>query len=139
MSFQLKNTGQLPSHKDHNHGIDHVDGKQPPYGPIYSLSENEQSILRVYIDKNLANGFIRPSKSPSGAFILFVSKPNKGLRLCVDYRGLNNIIIKNWYHLLLIDESLDRLDQAKLFTKLDLIDAYYLICIKKDDKQKTVF
>ena len=84
-------------HKDHDHAIDLVDDKQPPYGPIYSLSENELSILRAYIDKNLANGFIRPSKSPADAPILFVPKTNGGLRLCVDYRGLNNLTIKNQY------------------------------------------
>ena len=137
--FSIENAGHLPPHEDHDHAIDLIDGKQPPYGPIYSLSENELSILRAYIDKNLANGFIRPSKSPSGAPILFVPKPNGGLRLCVDYRGLNNLTIKNRYPLPLVGKSLDRLGRAKQFTKLDLTDVYYWIRIKKGGKWKTAF
>ena len=137
--FSTKNAGHLPVHEDHDHAIDLVDDKQPPYGPIYSLSENELSILRAYIDKNLANGFIRPSKSPAGAPILFVSKPNGGLRLYVDYRGLNNLTIKNRYTLSLVGESLDRLGRAKEFTKLDFTDPYYRIRIKKGDEWKTAF
>ena len=132
--FPVKNAGHLPPHKDYNHTIDLVDGKQSPYGPIYSLSENEFSILGAYIDKNLANGLIRPSKSPLCAPILFVPKPNGGLQLCVDYRSFNNLTIKNRYPLPLVDESLDRLSQAKQFTKLDFTDAYYWICIKKGNE-----
>ena len=137
--FSTKNASQLPPHEDHDHAIDLVDGKQPPYGPIYSLSENELSVLRAYIDKNLANGFIRPSKSPVGAPILFTPKSNGTLRLCVDYRGLNNLTIKNRYPLPLVGESLDRLGRAKQFTKLDLTDAYHRIRIKKGDEWKTAF
>ena len=83
--FLVKNAGHLPPNEDHDHAIDLIDGKQPPYKPIYSLSKNELSIFRAYIDKNLGIGFIRPSKSSSGALILFVPKPNGGLQLCVDY------------------------------------------------------
>ena len=82
--FSTDNASHLPLHEDHDHAIDLIDGKQPPYEPIYSLPENELSIFRTYIDKNLANGFIRPSKSPAGAPILFMPKPNGGLRLYVD-------------------------------------------------------
>ena len=79
----VENAGHLPPHEDHDYAIDLVDRKQP-HGPIYSLLENEFSILRTYIDKNLADGFIRPAKSPSSAPILFVPKPNGGLRLCIN-------------------------------------------------------
>lgn len=137
--FSVENAGHLPPYEDHDHAIDLVDGMQPPYGPIYSLSKNELSILRTYIDKNLTDGFIKPSKFPSGALILFVPKSNGGLRLCVDYRGLNNLTIKNRYPFSLVGEFLDKLGQAKQFTKLDLTDAYYRICIKKDDEWKTAF
>ena len=137
--FFAENTSHLPPHKDHDHAIDLINGKQPPCRPIYSLSENDSSILPAYIDKNLANGFIRPSKSTSNTPILFVPKPNGVLQLCVDYRGLNNITIKNWYLLSLVGESLDRLYQAKQYIKLNLTDAYYRICIKKAVKWKTAF
>ena len=69
----------------HNHAIKLVEGQQPPYGPIYSLGPVELETLKAYIETNLANGFIRPSKSPAGAPILFDRKSDGSLRLCVDY------------------------------------------------------
>ena len=107
----------LPERTEFNeHAIDLEDGKQPPYGPIYSLGPVELETLKTYIETHLKTGFIRPSKSPAGAPILFDKKPDGSLRLCVDYRGLNNLTIKNRYPLPLIGESLDRLGQAKRFT-----------------------
>ena len=117
---------ELPEHTGiNNHAIELVDGQQPPYGPIYSLGPVELETLKAYIETNLADGFIRPSKSPAGAPILFDRKSNGSLRLCVNYRGLNNLTIKNWYPLSLIGESLDRLERAKRFTQLDLTSAYH--------------
>ena len=95
------------------HAIELEEGKQPPFGPIYSLGPVELETLKTYIKTNLANSFIRPSKSPAGAPILFDWKPNESLRLCMNYWGLNNITIKNQYPLPLIGESLDRHGQAK--------------------------
>ena len=65
--------------------IELVDDWQPLCGLIYSLSPLELEILKAYIENNLTNNFIKPSKSPAGAFILFNKKPNSSLRLCVDY------------------------------------------------------
>ena len=108
---------ELPEHTGINdHPIDLLDDKQPPYGPIYNLGSVELETLKTYIKANLASGFIRPSKSPAGAPILFVRKKDGSLRLCIDYRGLNNLTIKNCYPLPLIGESLDRLGCAKRFT-----------------------
>ncbi len=137
--FSIDNAGHLPLNEDHDHAIDLINGKQPPYEPIYSLSKNELSIFQTYIDKNLAHGFIRLSKSSAGAPSLFVPKHNGGLRLYVDHRSLNNPTIKNRYSLLLVGKSLDRLGQARKYTKLDLTDAYYRIRIKKKDEWKTAF
>ena len=89
------------------HIIKLEEGKQPPFRPIYSLGPVELETLKTYIKTNLANGFIRPFKSPAEVLILFNRKPDGSLRLCMDYRGLNNITIKNQYPLFLIDESLD--------------------------------
>ena len=114
-------------------------GKQPPYGPIYSLGPVELETLKTYIETHLKTGFIRPSKSPAGAPILFDKKPDGSLRLCVDYRGLNNLTIKNRYPLPLIGESLDWLGQAKRFTQLDLTSAYHRMRIKEGDEWKTAF
>ena len=77
--FSIKNAGHLAPHEDYNYAIDLIDNQQPPYGLIYSLLENELSILQAYIDKNLANGFIRPSKSLASALVFFVPKLNRGL------------------------------------------------------------
>ena len=89
--------------------------KQSPYEPIYSLRPVELKMLKIYIKTNLANGFSRASNWPIGAPILFVHKPNSSFCLCINYQGLNNLIIKNWYPLPLIGKSLDWLGQAKQF------------------------
>ena len=115
--FSAENAVELPENTGMNeHAIELEEGKQPPFGPIYSLGPVELETLKTYIETNLANGFIRPFKSPAGALILFNKKPDGSLRLCVDYWGLNNLTIKNRYLLPLIGKSLDRLDQAKRFT-----------------------
>ena len=82
-------------------------GEQLLFGPIYSLRPVELEILKTYIKTSQANGFIQSSNSPTGVPILFDKKPDKSLRLCVNYCGLNNITIKNRYLLLLIGKSLD--------------------------------
>ena len=89
------------------HVIELEEGKQPPFRPVYSLGPVELETLKTYIKTNLASGFIRPSKSPAGASILFDRKPDRSFRLCVDYWGFNNITIKNQYLLPLIGELLD--------------------------------
>ena len=99
----------------------------------------ELETLKAYIETNLANGFIRPSKSPAGTPILFDRKSDGSLWLYVDYRGLNNLTIKHWYPLPLIGESLDRLRRAKQFTQLDLTGAYHQMRIREGDKWKTAF
>ena len=116
------------------HAIELKDDKQPPYGPIYSLGPVKLETLKIYIENNLANGFIWTLKSPAIASILFVCKPNGSLRLCIDYQGLNNLTIKNRYLLALIGESLDRLRQAKRFTYLHLTSAYHWIKIKEGNE-----
>jgi len=87
----------------------------------------------------MEKGWIRPSKSLAGVLILFVLKLDGTIRLYIDYRGLNKVTIKNRYLLLLVSEMLDRLSRAKIFTKLDLRDAYYRLRIKEGDEWKTAF
>ena len=95
--------------KLNQHAIELQKDQQPSYGSIYSLGPVKLKMLKTYIETNLANGFIRPSKSPANAFILFVGKPNGSLYLCMDYRSPNNLTIENRYPLPLIGELLDRL------------------------------
>ena len=137
--FDTEKAEMLPEHAAHDHAIDLFPEKQPPHRPIYSLSPKELEVLRNYLQENLKRGWIRPSKSPAGAPILFVQKKDGSLRLCVDYRGLNEITIKNRHPLPLVQESLDRLAGAKIYTKLDLKDAYHRIRIKSGDEWKTAF
>ena len=107
---------------------------------MYSLSELELKALREFLDAALTSDKISPSRSPTGASILFVPKSGgRGLRLCVDYRGLNKIIVRNRYPLPLIDELRDRMTGAKRFTKLDLMTVYNNIRIKKENEYKTAF
>ena len=138
--FSTENAAELPENtKMNKHAIKLEEGKQPSFGPIYSLGPIELEMLKTYIKTNLANGFIWPSKSSAGAPILFDQKSDKSLRFRVDYRGLNNIMIKNWYPLSLIGKSLNELGGAKQFTQLDLTNAYHRIKIYEGDKCKTAF
>ena len=138
--FSAENAVELPENTGMNeHIIELEDDKQPPFSPMYSLGSVELETLKTYIETNLANGFIWSSKSPAGALILFDRKPDGSLRLCVDYRGLNNITIKNRYPLPLIGKLLDQLGRARRFTQLDLINAYYRMRIREGDKWKTAF
>ena len=115
--FSAENAAELLENNGINeHTIKLEEGKQPSFGLIYSLGLLELGILKTYIETNLANGFIHPSKSPTKISIFFDWKPNGSLRLCIDYRGLNNITIKNQYLLPLIDESLNCYGQARQFT-----------------------
>ncbi len=95
--------------------------------------------MKVYIKNNLDSSFIRPSKSPARALILFNKKLDDSLGLYVDYRGLNNLTIKNQYPLLLIRKSLDQLGRDQRFTQLNLTNAYHQIRIREDNKWKTAF
>ncbi len=133
--FLPKLATKLPEHpKINDHAIELVDDWQPPYKPIYSLGPVKLETLKAYIKNNLANGFIRSSKSPAGAPIFFDKKPDGSLRLCVDYRGLNNLTIKNWYLLPLVRELLDRLGRARCFSSHDRTNAYYQMRIREGEE-----
>jgi hypothetical protein len=134
-----KDYKELPKRSEHDLRIELEEGKQPPHYPMYNLSVSELETLRKYIDEYLSRGWIRRSRSPAGAPMLFAKKKDGTLRLCVDYRGLNKITIKNRGSLPLITESLDRLKQAKIFTKLDLKEAYHRVRIAEGDEWKTAF
>ena len=138
--FSPELASELPEYTGINdHAIKLVDDWQPPYGPIYSPGSVELETLKTYIETNLKNGFIRPSKSLVRAPILFDKKPDSSFRICVDYQRLNNLTIKNQYPLLLVGESLDQLGRARQFIQFDLTSAYHQMRICKGDEWKTVF
>ena len=126
-------------HRDEDHAIGLEPGTIAPFGPLYNLSKHQLKILCECIDENLQNGFIQASKSLAGASVLFTPKLDGTLRLCVDYRGFNAITMKNHYTLLFINEILHRLNSAQVFTKIDLKNAYYRLCIRGGDEWKTTF
>ena len=136
----LDPTTGLPPHREYDLSIELDESKPlPAPGKIYPLSPAETQSLEEYINEALALGRIRPSRSPLGAPCFFVKKPNGGLRLCIDYRGLNAITQKNAYPLPLISDIFDRLGKARRFSRLDLPEAYHLLRIKKGDEWKTAF
>ncbi|PRP82731.1 hypothetical protein PROFUN_09816, partial [Planoprotostelium fungivorum] len=130
---------ELPEHGPFDMEINLVGDKIPPMGPLYQMSEAEMNIVHTYVTDMTKKGLIRASKSPCGAPILFAKKKDGTLRLCVDYRRLNDVTVKSTYPLPLIDEMLDRIRTGKIFTALDLKNAYWLVRIKKGDEWKTAF
>jgi len=106
---------------------------------LYPLSKKELDTLWDYIKEMEDHGKIRRSSSPIGAPILFVPKPDGTLWLCVDYRGLNKIAIKNKYPLPLMNELRSRLGKATIFTILNLKNGYYHIRMAEGEEWKTTF
>ena len=95
--------------------------------------------MEEYIEDSLAVGSIRPSASSAGATFFFVGKKDKTLRPCIDYRGLNDITIKNQYPLPLLSSAFKPLQGAIIFSKPELRNAYYLVRIREGDEWKTAF
>jgi hypothetical protein len=103
------------------------------------MSPKELEELKIQLQDLLDKGFIRPSSSPWACSALFVKKKDETLRLCVDYRPLNAVIIKNKYPLPWIDILFDQLVGAKVFSKIDLRSGYHQIKIRPEDIPKTAF
>lgn len=138
--FREKPTNEtLPKHQPWDHEIPLEPGKVPGWGPIYQQSAAELQHLKEYIDENLKKGFIRPSTSSAASPTLYVPKKDGPDRLCIDYRNLNSITVKDRYPLPLINELHDRLEGAKFFTSLDLRGAYNLVRMKEGEEWKTAF
>jgi hypothetical protein len=137
--FSRTNANKLAEHRPYDLKINLEEGKSPPLGTMYSLSQVEIAALRKFLDENLSAGFITPSESSHGAPVLFVKKKDGSLRLCVDYRGLNAISKKDRYPLPLISDLLDVPRKARVYTKIDLAHAYHLVRIAEGDEWKTAF
>jgi hypothetical protein len=114
-----------------------IPGSNPPCGRVLRHSQLERQEVEQQITFLLEKGLIRPSSSPYGAPVLFVRKKDGALRMCIDYRGLNKITVKNKYPLPRIDDLLDRLQGAKFFSSLDLCSAYHQVRLVDSDVPKT--
>jgi len=134
---------ELPKDLPPRRGIDHVIevvlGVAPPAKAPYRMSHEELKEFKVQLEELFAKRYIKPSKSPYGAPVLFVHKKDGMLRMCVDYRALNKVTVKNRYPLPRIDDLFDRLSGAKVFSRIDLHLGYYQIRIAEGDEEKTVY
>jgi len=137
--FEKEEADKLPPHRPYDITIDLIPNSQLYFGPIYSLTVVEIETLKNYIKDNLRKGFIRKSKSPAGAPVLFVKKHDGSLRLCVDYRRLNAITIRNSYPLPKINDLIESFKKAIIFTRLDLRSAYNLVRVKEGHEYLTAF
>ena len=115
-----------PQQRQVSHTIPTEPGAKPPFRPMYRLSPLELAEVERQVKELLLNNLIEPSTSPYGAPILFVGKKDGTLRMCIDYRALNKITIKNKYPLPLIDQLMDQLSGAKVYTSLDLASGVWL-------------
>jgi hypothetical protein len=116
---------ELPPDRD----VKFVVELMPEAGPVakspYRMSSDELDELKKQLKKLLEQGFVRPSASPWGSRVLFVEKKDETKRMCIDYRTLNSMTIKNKYQLPRIEDLLDRLKKAKFFSKIDLRSGYH--------------
>ena len=96
-------------------------------------------VVKAQLEELLSKGFIRPSTSPWGAPILFVKKKDGSLRLCIDYRQLNQATIHNQYPLPRIDELFDQLHGSRVYSKIDLRSGYHQLRVRENDVSKTAF
>ncbi|KAH9246801.1 hypothetical protein BASA81_015650 [Batrachochytrium salamandrivorans] len=136
--FSQSEADILPEHREFDCSIDLKPGVEPSHGKIYQLTREEDTVLQEWISDNLRKGAIRSSSSPHGAPCFFVKQKDK-LRLCMDYRGLNQNTVKDRNPIPLISEMLRTLSTGKVFTTLDLRGAYNLLRIRKGDEPKTSF
>jgi transposase InsO family protein len=129
----------LPPDRGVTHKIELIPGATPPARSPYRMSDLELAELRTQLRELVDQGYIRPSSSPFAAPVLFVKKKTGELRMCVDYRALNDITIKNRYPLPRIDEIFDQLRGARVFTKIDLRSGYHQIRVDEESVPRTAF
>ncbi|KAJ9547511.1 hypothetical protein OSB04_020054 [Centaurea solstitialis] len=129
----------LPPPRQVEFHIDLIPGAVPIAKSPYRLAPSEMQELSSQLQELLDKGFIRPSSSPWGAPVLFVKKKDGSFRMCIDYRELNKITIKNRYPLPRIDDLFDQLQGATYFSKIDLRSGYHQMRVREEDVAKTAF
>jgi len=137
--FSEKEARILPPSQCVDDAILLVDRAKPPFGRMYSMSDAELKEVRKWIFENLFKSFIRASSSSTASPILFVKTKDGSLRLCVDYRALNDVTIEDRHPLPRIEETLNQIRGYRYFTRLDLRAYFNQIRIKEDDEWKTGF
>lgn len=137
--FNPQEANKLPPNRSIDHAIDLVPGAIPPAKKAYGVSRQEGEVIKAYIEDMKGKKYIRNSTSQYAAPTLIVKKPDGGLRVCVDYRGLNALTIKNRNTPPLIKETLQRLCKARFYSKFDIIAAFNEIRMRPGDEHKTAF
>jgi hypothetical protein len=129
----------MPPDRDIEFSIELLPGTAPISKKAYRMDVKDLIELKKQIEELLEKGFIRPSSSPWGALVLFVNKKDGSRRMCVDYRSLNEVTIKNKYSLPQIEDLFDQMRGAKVFSKTDLRLGYHQLKIRTEDIPKTAF
>jgi hypothetical protein len=129
----------MPPERKVEFAIELLPGTAPIFKRAYRISGPELVELKKQIDELLEKGYIRPSTSPWAAPILFVEKKDGTKRMCIDYRALNEVTIKNKYPLPRIEDLFDQLRGASVFSKIDLRSGYHQLRIRPSDIPKTTF
>ncbi|GJV22612.1 putative nucleotidyltransferase, ribonuclease H [Tanacetum coccineum] len=135
----LEDLSGLPSQRQVEFRIDLVPGVTLVAKSPYRLAPSEMQELSRQLQELQDKGFIRPSHSPWGAPVLFVKKKDGSLRMCIDYRELNKLMIKNCYPLSRIDDLFDQLQGSCYFSKIDLRPGYHQLRVHEDDIPNTAF
>jgi hypothetical protein len=129
----------MPPDRDVEFSIELLPGTAPISKRPYRMDVKDLVELKKQIEELLEKGFIHPSLSPWGAPVLFVNKKDGSRRMCVDYRSLNEVTIKNEYPLPRIEDLFDQMKGAKIFSKIDLRSGYHQLKIRAEDVPKTAF
>ena len=129
----------LPPSRAFDFTIDLIPRVEPIYRAPYRMTTIELMKLQIQLQYMLDKKMIWPSVSPWGAPVLFVRMKDGTMRLCIDYRMLNKVTIKNWYPLPRIDDLFDQMNGASVFSKIDLRSGYHQLRIKDEDINKTAF
>jgi hypothetical protein len=129
----------MPPKRKVEFAIELIPGTTPIYKRAYQVSGLELVELKKQIDELLEKGYIRPSTSPWAALVLFMEKKDGTKRMCIDYKSLNEVTIKNMYPLPRIEDLFDQLRGASVFSKIDLRSGYHQLKLQPSDIPKTAF
>jgi len=137
--FDRAMTDQLPSHRLYDHKIELIDERTSSQSRLYHMSDYKLQKMKNYLIEHLNKNFISSSLISYASLILFVEKKDDSLRFCVDYRKLNALIKRDRYLLLLIDETLARIQDSKYLTRLNIIVAFNKLRMHSRSEDLTIF
>ncbi|GJR22187.1 putative reverse transcriptase domain-containing protein [Tanacetum coccineum] len=135
----LEDLPGLPPAQQVEFQIDLVPGAAPVARAPYRLAPSEMQELSTQLQELCEKGFVMPSSSPWGALVLFVKKKDRSLRMCINYRKLNNLTVKNRYLLSRIDDLFDQLQGSSVYSKIDLRSGYHQLRVRDEDIPKMAF